>query len=54
MEHAAAQTMTGWIIDTTQAWVFVGCWIVVVLVYGLWRSRGEAPQDVIRPSGPTE
>ncbi len=53
MEHAAAQT-AGWILDTTDVWVFVGCWVVVVLLYGLWRSRGEAPQDTIRPSGPTE
>ncbi len=53
MEHAAAQA-TGWIVDTTHAWVFLGCWVAVVLIYGLWRSRGEAPQDTIRPSGPTD
>jgi len=53
MEHGAAQA-TGWIVNTTQAWLFVGSWVVVVLAYGLWRSRGEAPQDAIRPSGPTE
>jgi len=53
MEHAAAQAM-GWIVNTTEARVFLGFWAVVVLVYGFWRSRGEAPQDVIRPSGPAE
>ena len=53
MEHGGAQA-AGWIVNTTQAWVFLGIWAVVVLVYGLWRSRGEAPQDAIRPSGPTE
>jgi hypothetical protein len=53
MEHGAAQA-TGWVVNTTQAWVFVGSWVAVVLVYGFWRSRGEAAQDAIRPSGPTE
>ncbi len=53
MEQAAART-AGWIIDTREAWVFVAGWAVVVLVYGFWRSRGEARQDTIRPSGPTE
>jgi hypothetical protein len=53
MEHAAAQA-TGWILNPTHAWVFAGIWVVVVLAYGFWRSRGEAAQDTIRPSGPTE
>jgi hypothetical protein len=53
MEHAAAEA-TGWIVTPTHAWIFVATWAVVVLVYGFWRSRGEAKQDTIRPSGPTE
>jgi hypothetical protein len=53
MEHAAAQA-AGWILTKTHAVVFLVIWGVVVLVYGLWRSLGEAKQDTIRPSGPTE
>jgi hypothetical protein len=53
MEHAAAQA-TGWILTPTHARVFLGIWVVVVLVYGFWRSLGEAKQDTIRPSGPAE
>jgi hypothetical protein len=29
-------------------------WIGVVLLYGLWRSRGDATPDPIRPSGPLD
>jgi hypothetical protein len=53
MEHAATQA-TGWILTPTHATTFLVIWAVVVLVYGLWRSLGEAKQDTIRPSGPTE
>ena len=42
----------GWMIDARDAYWFLGIWGGVVLVYGLWRSRGDAPQDPIRPSGP--
>lgn len=52
MEHAAAR-MAGWIVSPSNARVFLVCWIVLVLGYGLWRSRGKAPQDSIRPSGPS-
>ena len=53
MEHAMSHG-TGWIVTPAHAWVVLACWAVIVLAYGLWRSRGEAPQDPIRPSGPTE
>ena len=42
----------GWMIDVRDAWWFLGIWAAVVLIYGLWRSRDDAPQDPIRPSGP--
>ncbi len=47
-----AASATGWMIDTRDAWWFLGLWMALALFYGLWRSRGDAPQDPIRPSGP--
>jgi len=44
----------GWIVGNAEAWWFLGAWLVVALGYALWRSRGAAEQDPIRPSGPTE
>jgi len=44
----------GFIPDATLVWTVLGVWLVVVLVYGFWRSRGAAPQDPIRLSGPTD
>ena len=44
----------GWMISARGAWWFLGAWLVVALGYALWRSRGAAEQDPIRPSGPTE
>jgi hypothetical protein len=46
------ESVAGWILSDNHTWWFLGVWIVVVLVYGLWRSLGEAKQDPIRPSGP--
>ena len=37
---------------TTNNVVHAALWLVAVLIYGLWRSSGAAPQDPIRPSGP--
>ena len=31
---------------------FLAIWVVVVLLYGLRRSMGQAPTDPIRPAGP--
>lgn len=53
MEHAVSQA-TGWIVAPSHAWIFIAVWIAVVLIYGAWRSRGEAKTDVIRESGPTD
>ncbi len=53
MENAVAHG-NGWIVSPAVAWIVLAAWVVVVLAYGLWRSRGEAPQDMIRPSGPTD
>lgn len=44
----------GWIPDARLAQTFLATWLVVVLAYALWRSRGSAPIDPIRPSGPIE
>ena len=35
-----------------EAWIFLVVWAVLVLLHGLWRSRGEAMPDPIRESGP--
>lgn len=40
------------IVNSKQAFWFVGAWAAVVLVHAFWRSTGSAPQDPIRPSGP--
>lgn len=32
----------------------LSAWLVLVLAHGLYRSRGTAPQDPIRPSGPVD
>ena len=42
----------GWLLTTRDAWVFLGVWLVLVMLYGLYRSGGKADQDTIRPSGP--
>ena len=42
----------GFLPDGRLAWSFLIAWLVAVVVYALWRSLGEAPQDPIRPSGP--
>ena len=34
--------------------IALAAWFAVVLVYGFLRSRGAAPQDSIRPSGPID
>lgn len=49
MEHDSGFMITG-----LQAMAVLGAWVVLVLVYGLLRSLGEAPQDPIRPSGPLD
>lgn len=37
-----------------QAITSIAIWLGIVLVYGLFRSLGEAGQDPIRPSGPLD
>jgi hypothetical protein len=53
-EGANMSETHGFIPDATLAWTVLAVWLVVVLVYGFWRSRGEAPTDPIRASGPTD
>ena len=46
--HEAA----GWFLDARTAWVVLIAWGTAVLIHGVWRSLGDAPQDPIRESGP--
>jgi hypothetical protein len=41
-----------WFLDARIAKIVTAVWMAAVIVYGLWRSRGAAPQDPIRDSGP--
>jgi hypothetical protein len=41
-----------WFLDARLAKLLALAWMVAVIVYGFWRSRGAAAQDVIRESGP--
>jgi hypothetical protein len=45
-------TTTGWLPDDRLAWMLLSIWIAAVLVYGVWRSLGDAKPDAIRPAGP--
>ena len=45
---------SGWMPDGFIAFTFGLVWLAIVLVYGLWRSLGEAKPDPIRPPGPPE
>jgi hypothetical protein len=42
----------GWFLDAHLAKLVTAGWVAVVVLYGLWRSRGAAAQDTIRESGP--
>ena len=42
----------GWLLDATDFRIVIALWLAAVLAFGLWRSRGDAPQDPLRPSGP--
>lgn len=42
----------GWLLDTKAVWFALSVWGATVLVYALWRSRGNAKPDPIRESGP--
>ena len=44
---------TGFLLDDSQAMTFLIAWVVLVLIYGFYRSMGEAKADPIRPSGPS-
>ena len=50
--HGGTDALTGWIITGFQAQVFVWCWTVFVLSYGLYRSFTKPEPDPIRSSGP--
>ncbi len=43
-----------WFLDATVLGAALLLWGLAVLLHGAWRSRGDAPQDPIRPSGPIE
>jgi hypothetical protein len=42
----------GWLLDNRTTSIALAIWGVAVLLYALWRSRGEASPDRIRESGP--
>jgi hypothetical protein len=42
----------GFLLDARTAWIVLGAWLCAVLIYGFWRSTGEARQNAIRESGP--
>ena len=43
---------TPFLLDARTAKIVLGAWGAVVVLYGLWRSLGEARPDPIRESGP--
>lgn len=43
---------TGWLLNDSHAWIVLGIWLVAVVLYGIYRSLGNAEQDPHRPSGP--
>ncbi len=42
----------GWFLDTRTVLIVLSAWSAAVLLYALWRSRGDAKPDPIRESGP--
>jgi hypothetical protein len=46
------QEARAWFLDAKVVSIVLAAWSAAVLVHGLWRSRGEAPPDPIRESGP--
>jgi len=52
--HGGTHELTGWILTGFQAQVFAWCWVVLVLLYGLYRSFTRPDPDAIRPSGPVD
>jgi hypothetical protein len=47
-----AHEAAGYLLNDSQAMIFLAAWIALVLVHGFYRSTGEAKQDPILPSGP--
>jgi hypothetical protein len=43
----------GYLLNDSQAMIFLLVWVVLVLAYGFYRSMGEAAPDPILPSGPS-
>jgi hypothetical protein len=46
------QGIEGWLPDQKTASIAHTVWWIVVILHGVWRSRGEARPDPIRESGP--
>lgn len=42
----------GWLLDTKTVWIALSTWGAAILLYALWRSRGDAKPDPVRESGP--
>lgn len=45
---------TAWMLNGFQAQVTLWIWSGIVLLYGLWRSFGEAEPDPVRAAGPID
>jgi hypothetical protein len=44
----------GWMLTERFAMIFLIVWFSIVAAHAWWRSRGSAPTDPIRASGPIE
>jgi hypothetical protein len=40
------------VLDATTSLTFLWLWLAVAVLHGLWRSRGRAELDPVRPAGP--
>ena len=49
---SGAGESTGWLVSGFEAQVFLWAWIVLALLYGLYRSFVQPDPDSLRASGP--
>ncbi len=52
MPKVFAAAAGGWLPTEKHAWAVLLVWLIVVLAHAIYRSRGEAKPDPIRPPGP--
>jgi hypothetical protein len=51
---STVDTLSGWMLSGFQAQVLLWCWVVLVLLHGLFRSYTHPDPDPIRRSGPVD